>query len=336
MRAEADPDTRAEKRLLVVGGFVTLGLQALAQWLMAARGPDFPSLANLAVMPTAAAVFWGARRYGRVVSPRTLYRTTVQAVPVGLAHLQHGRISWANVVMARLLGFTSAEAIMGLRSAELFRPFLARPRAAKRFLDELASGRVAGEEVVVRTESGEQVPLLVSTSPLEGDDASRGVLLVASDLSRLKSMQDKLQHSEARYRNLVEQATELITVVQDGRLVFANMALTGVLGWEPAEVVGSGAGGLFPPRRHGQPHRALPGPGVRPEPRPHPALPGLHQAGRTEVDGAGLAGGGLGRPPGLAGVFPRHHRAQAGGGGAGRPPGPGGAPTGGHRAGGRA
>ncbi|MCB2226830.1 MAG: PAS domain S-box protein [Desulfarculaceae bacterium] len=247
MRAEADPDTRAEKRLLVIGGFVTMTLQGLAQWLMAAVGPDFASLANLAVMPTAAALFWAARRYGRVVSPRTLYRTTVQAVPVGLAHLQHGRISWANPVMARLLGFGGAEAIMGRRSAELFRPFLARPRAAKRFLDELAGGQVQGEEVTVRTEGGEQVPLLVSSSPLERDDASRGVLLVASDLSRLKSMQDKLQHSEARYRNLVEQATELITVVQDGKLVFANMALTGVLGWEPAEVVGKGPEAFFHP-----------------------------------------------------------------------------------------
>ncbi|MCF8032471.1 MAG: PAS domain S-box protein [Desulfarculaceae bacterium] len=247
MRHETDPDTRAEKRLLVVGGFVTMALQILAQWLMATRGPDFASLANLAVMPTALAVFWGARRYGRLVSPRTIYRTTVQAVPVGLAHLRQGRISWANTVMARLLGFTNAEAIMGRRSAELFRPFLARPRAAKHFLEELAEGRVEGEELTVRTDSGEQVPLLVSTSSLEGDDVSRGVLLVASDLSRLKSMQAKLQHSEARYRNLVEQATELIAVVQEGSLVFVNMAISGVLGWEPAEVVGQGPELFFHP-----------------------------------------------------------------------------------------
>jgi len=247
MRQESDPDTKAEKRLLVVGGLVTMGLQALAQWLMAARGPDIAAFANLAVMPTAAAVFWGARRYGRVVSPRTLYQTTVQAVPVGLAHLQGGRVSWANPTMARLLGFGSAEAIMGLRSNDLFRPFLARPRAARRFLDQLAEGQVQGEELTVRTEEGDQVPLLVSSSPLRGDDPRRGVLLVASDLGRLKSMQARLQHSEARYRNLVEQATELIVVVQEQRLVFANMAIKGVLGWEPAEVVGQEPTTFFHP-----------------------------------------------------------------------------------------
>ena len=247
MRQESDPDTRAEKRLLVVGGFVTMGLQVLAQWLMAVYGPDFASLANLAVMPTAAAVYWGARRYGRVVSPRTLYQSTVQAVPVGLAHLQGGRITWANPTMARLLGFGSAEAIMGLRSSELFRPFLARPRAAKRFLDDLSSGQVRGDEVTVRTEEGAQVPLLVSSSSLEGDDASRGVLVVASDLSRLKSMQAKLQHSEARYRNLVEQATELIAVLQDGKWVFVNQAIRGGLGWEPDEVIGRGPEAFFHP-----------------------------------------------------------------------------------------
>jgi PAS domain S-box-containing protein len=244
---EPDPGAKAEKRLLTIGGFITLGLQGLAQWLMAVKGSHFPALANLAVTPTALAVYWGASRYGKVVSPRTLYQATVQAVPVGLAHLQAGRLSWANPTMARLLGFGSAEAIMGRRSEELFRPFLARPRAARRFLDKMGEGLVRGEEVTVRTEDGGQTPLLISSSPLEGDDSSQGVLLVASDLSRLKSMQDRLQHSEARYRNLVEQATELIAVVQDGLWVFVNAAINDVLGWEPAEVVGRGPEVFFHP-----------------------------------------------------------------------------------------
>jgi len=237
-RDESDPDAKAEKKLLVAAAVITLFCQGVAQGLMALEGSRFPALANLAVAPMAAAIYWGASRYGKVVSPRTLYQATVQAVPVGLAHLQAQRIAWANPTMATLLGYHHPVALYGLKVKELFRPFLVGPRAARRFLDELNAGRVQGEEVVITDSRQEQVPVLISSSPVERGDPARGVLVVASDLTHLKSVQSRLQHSEARYRNLVEQATELIAVLQDRVCVFANSAVRDVLGWEPEEVVG--------------------------------------------------------------------------------------------------
>ena len=237
-RDESDPDAKAEKKILVAAAVITMGFQALAQGLMAMEGAHFPAFANLAVTPMAAAIYWGASRYGKVVSPRTLYQATVQAVPVGLAHLQARRIAWANPTMATLLGYNHPVALYGLKVKDLFRPFLVGPRAARRFLDELNTGQVQGEEVVITDNRQGQVPVLISSSPVERGDPSRGVLLVASDLTHLKSVQSRLQHSEARYRNLVEQATELIAVLQDKVCVFANSAVKDVLGWEPEEVVG--------------------------------------------------------------------------------------------------
>ncbi len=235
---ENDPDARAEKRLLVAAGLVTMFLQGLAQALMALEGPRFPAMANLAVSVMALAFYLGASRYGKVVSPRTLYQATVQAVPVGLAHLQAERIAWANFSLASLLGYNHPVALYGLKVKDLFRPFLVGPRAARHFLSELMAGRVQGEEVIITDSRQKQVPLLISSSPVERGDLSLGVLLVASDLTHLKSVQNRLQHSEARYRNLVEQATELIAVLQDRVCVFANSAARDVLGWEPEELVG--------------------------------------------------------------------------------------------------
>ncbi|MCB2191481.1 MAG: PAS domain S-box protein [Deltaproteobacteria bacterium] len=237
-REESDPDAKAEKKLLVWAGVITLLCQGVAQGLMALEGSHFPAFANIAVTPFAAAIYWGASRFGKVVSPRTLYQATVQAVPVGLAHLQAQRIVWANPTMATLLSYNHPVALYGLKVKDLFRPFLVGPRAARRFLDDLNAGRVQGEEVVITDSRQGQVPVLMSSSPVERGDPSRGVLLVASDLTHLKSMQSRLQHSEARYRNLVEQATELIAVLQDRICVFANSAVRDVLGWEPEEVVG--------------------------------------------------------------------------------------------------
>jgi two-component system cell cycle sensor histidine kinase/response regulator CckA len=235
---ESDQDAKAEKKLLVAAGVATMLAQGLAQGLMAIEGAHFPTLANLAVTPIAAGIYWSASRYGKVVSPRTLYQATVQAVPVGLAHLQAERIAWANQTLAVILGYNHPVALYGLKVKDLFRPFLVGPRAARRFLDDLNEGRVQSDEVVITDSQQKQVPVLISSSPVERSDPSRGVLLVASDLTHLKSVQNRLQHSEARYRNLMEQATELIAVLQDRVCVFANSAVKEVLGWEPEEVVG--------------------------------------------------------------------------------------------------
>ncbi|RJX32720.1 MAG: PAS domain S-box protein [Desulfarculus sp.] len=239
-RREQDPDARREKYMLVAGGVLALVLQGLAQWYMAKAGPGFPALANLAVSPIALALFVGIKRYGKVISPRAMYRAMVQAVPSGLARLQGGRLTWANRSLAELLGYPRLEAILGRRVEEVLRPAQARPSESREFLARLLKGQVRGEEVDLPDRNGQPVRCLVSSSMFARNEPGRGVLMVASDLNRLRSMADDLQHSEARYRNLVEQSSALIAVVQDEVVVYANQAMKEILGWEPAEAVGLG------------------------------------------------------------------------------------------------
>ncbi|MEW5912064.1 MAG: PAS domain S-box protein [Thermodesulfobacteriota bacterium] len=246
-RREDDADIRHEKYMLVAGGLATLALQGLAQWYMAKAGPDFPALANLATSPIALAFYWGTKRYGKVISPRAMYRAMVQAVPSGLAHLQGGRLTWVNRSLAELLGYGRSEAIMGRRVEEVLRPAQASPREAREFLARLIRGRVHGEEVDLPDRNGQPVRCLVSSSMFARNEPGRGALMVASDLSRLRSMADDLQHSEARYRNLVEQSSEMIAVVQDEGVAYANKAVKDVLGWEPEEVLGKRPEAFFHP-----------------------------------------------------------------------------------------
>ena len=61
-----------------------------------------------------------------------------------------------------------------------------------------------------------------------------------------------LQKSERQYRLLVEQVTDGIGIVQDDRLVFANEALTTLLGIPQARLLGKTLDELFGPRVHNE------------------------------------------------------------------------------------
>ncbi len=245
--AEKEPAARSEKMLLVWGGAVSLVLQGLAQAAMALEGPDFPALANLAVAPIALAVFWGTKRYGKVISPQAMYRATVQAVPSGLAHLQGGRLIWANRSLTKLLGYPRFDSLVGQAVTSIFRPAQAGPREAREFIDQLNEGKLRSREVDLPDVNGQPVRSLVSSSLFEKGDPARGTLVVAGDLSGMHRVRADLQRSEARYRNLVEQATELIAVIQDEVVVYINTAVSEILGLEPAEAMGQGPERFFHP-----------------------------------------------------------------------------------------
>lgn len=239
-RTEQEPAARSEKIILFWGGSVSLVLQGMAQAYMAMAGHNFPALANLAVAPIALAVFWGAKRYGKIISPQAMYQAMVQTVPSSLAHLQGGRLTWANRSLAKLLGFPSADYLVGQRLEAIFRPAQASPREAREFVGKLKQGKLHSVEVDLPDLNGQPVRCLVSSSLFERGDPARGTLVVASDLSRMHRARADLQRSEARYRNMVEQATELIAVIQDEICVYVNSAVSEVLGWESSEAVGRG------------------------------------------------------------------------------------------------
>ena len=97
------PPARKEKMLLFWGGMATVAGIALVQVAKIHFGEPFPWMANTATAFTSLAAFWGMKRYGRVLSPRVLYETTVHLMPGGLVHLHNARITWANQGMARRL-----------------------------------------------------------------------------------------------------------------------------------------------------------------------------------------------------------------------------------------
>lgn len=207
-RREGDSEVRKEKLVLTYGGFAGILGQGVAQWLRASFGPDFPMLGNLFVAPVAVAAFWCLKHYGRVISPRSLYRSIVQLIPSGIAHVRNGRFIWTNRSLALMLGMNRPGELEGREIEE----FLHHPHCniedsqifrMLRSLDEIAD-----REVSLVNSKGRTVDCLVSLVHLNAYDPGQGALLSFTDLTRLKEVQRDLERSLALSTHLRIQAEE--------------------------------------------------------------------------------------------------------------------------------
>ncbi|MBI4798022.1 MAG: PAS domain S-box protein [Desulfarculus sp.] len=165
------------------------------------------------------------------------WERTFDSVPdaVFLLDVQY-RVTRLNRAAARLLNMEPSRAI-GRPCYQLLHGQEAPPAHCPH-LATLQTGQPARVEVE-EPHLGRQMEL--STTPLTGEDGRvAGSVYIVRDISERRRTQQALSESEKRYRTLVEQAMDLIAVVQDGKVVFANAAAENLLGWAAEEMVGQG------------------------------------------------------------------------------------------------
>ena len=81
--------------------------------------------------------------------------------------------------------------------------------------------------------------LEVSATPImDAKQKPVGQLIVVRDVTERRRMEQTLRESEARYATLVEQSNEMVLIVQDRIIKFANHTLTEVTGYSPEEILG--------------------------------------------------------------------------------------------------
>lgn len=124
------------------------------------------------------------------------------------------------------------------------RPFPLAECAIDRAFPENANTR--GEEVFVHKD-GRFYPVAFVASPIRDENSKTiGTIIEVRDISADKAAAKALQDSEARYRTLVESATDFAIVMLDGEGVLAswNTGAEAMMGYEEAEAVGQ-SGAIF-------------------------------------------------------------------------------------------
>lgn len=164
----------------------------------------------------------------------TIFRTSPD--PIAIANLTEGRLLEVNDSLLDFFGFSQAE-MVEQNPMELHLWHDLNQWAFYRALLQ-AQGRVHNLEVESRLKSGAIKTVLLSSEvcSLDGQDC---VIVMLRDISDRKASELALQQSEARYRGIVEDQTELISrSLPDTTLLFVNEAYCRYYGIAEADVIG--------------------------------------------------------------------------------------------------
>jgi PAS domain S-box-containing protein len=147
-----------------------------------------------------------------------------------------GRILDANAALSRMLGLSSREEARGRSLSE----FAANPSEREAFLARLGlEGALTGIEVRLRRADGGTVWALESASLIvEGRPPEPVIEGTLIDVTERRRAVDALRESEEYFRSLIDNAADVIMIVEaDGTVRFGSPSLERLLGYRPQELV---------------------------------------------------------------------------------------------------
>lgn len=182
---------RREVLIIFVGGALTgIGI-VTARQLMVVMGPEFPFIGSLSVVFTCLATFVGAKLYGRLLSPRILYRATLKASPNGMLRIKHNEVVWVNDSMLKLLGVEHSEELIGSSLNKFIDPARHPAPEVNWFMRNLSEGQLTQAEVALGRNNQKPLWCLVSSALLDPTRPRLGALAVFSDITGLKEAEEQ-------------------------------------------------------------------------------------------------------------------------------------------------
>ena len=155
------------------------------------------------------------------------------------------RVLAANEAGAHLLGWTPAD-IVGQAVADQVSPSERRHVASCE--DKVLAGEPQRYDTrVINHLTGEERDVAVSSGPFRVDGDLIGTVATLRDVTDPKRAQDTLARSEARYRHLVESASDaIVTFDANGRFTTVNQAAEIISGYRREELVGQWFAPMLP------------------------------------------------------------------------------------------
>ncbi len=181
-----------------------------------------------------------------------LESTNVAIIATGLNHA----IQVFNHGAEKMLGY-SAEEILGKRGVERFmdpgsladwaeeitqRPGITQGSGLNAILSSIVGGKSAERECIYIRKDGIRIPVFLSVTALRDALGNPlGTVSVATDLTQRKYMERILVEREARFRTLIENGSDVITITSGtGVFQYLSPSLLRVLGWTQEEMLGRG------------------------------------------------------------------------------------------------
>ena len=167
---------------------------------------------------------------------RTLFEDSIDTVYISS---REGKIIEANESAVRLSGYTREE-LIGMEAPELYQD----PDDRKRFQEEIEKkGAVKDFEINMTAKGGRAVDAIVTASiRRDGEGNVVGYQGIIRDVTEKRKSEEALKKSEEYFRSLIENASDLITIIDPmGKVVYESPSVKNVLGFTPEELIGENA-----------------------------------------------------------------------------------------------
>jgi PAS domain S-box-containing protein len=168
------------------------------------------------------------------------YRDLVEKVTnVGILVAQDGKLVFINTAISDILGYTKDELTSHPNPFEFIHPD-DRTMVLERHMKRL-KGEEAPEtypyRIITRDGSMKWVEVIGVRFEWQGKPAT---LNFFTDISERKRAEDALRESEEKYRDLVENISDVIySIDTDGVMTYISPAIESVLGYSPSEIIGT-------------------------------------------------------------------------------------------------
>ncbi len=157
--------------------------------------------------------------------------------PMTLTRLDDGRYIEVNESFQSIFGYTRDE-VIGHTASELGiweNPDQDREQIVQQIRSQ---GYVSGIEAEFRTRTGVKIRFYLGATLLEEDDGPL-LLIVGRDITAIRSSEQALRESEARFRGFIEHLPLGVVIAQDGIVRYANPASLEMIDYQSEEVLGS-------------------------------------------------------------------------------------------------
>lgn len=168
------------------------------------------------------------------------FRTLIEQMREGLVQVDlEGHIEYVNDRFCEMLGYTREE-LIGHTSSEFL---LATDQDVERLNSKTAlrlNGISDRYELRFRRKDGKIIWVEIGGAPITDAMGNvTGSIGVHSDITARRAAEQALRDSEARYRLMAENSTDLIArTTEQGELLYASDAIRTLLGYDPMEVLG--------------------------------------------------------------------------------------------------
>jgi PAS domain S-box-containing protein len=176
-----------------------------------------------------------------------LYRSIVDISPDAITVTSaEGKVLFCNQQASALHGFERMDEMVGRDAWDFVAPEDLN-RAVEDFQRMRGEGAIHGVEYTLLRVDGKRTPVELSASAiLDTDGNARAYIGIVRDVSERSRSEEALRRSEEYFRNLIESAPDLITVIEaTGVIKYQSPSVERTLGYKPEELVGTNVWSLL-------------------------------------------------------------------------------------------